>query len=67
MSQNDIIKIVQIAGLEVRVQYKAPRSVDVPKIVLNNNRVRSLCDMQLTPIDVGIKKYLEYLCRDRRE
>lgn len=61
VSQNDIVGILKELLPEVNVVYKPGRSVDAKKIILDNTRIRSICDMQMVSIEEGIKKYYEYI------
>jgi len=60
-SQNEILDIVQREVAPVKYVYKMARSVDVPKIVLDNTQIRRVCDIRFVGIEDGIKKYREYL------
>ena len=61
-SQNAVIQTVHnMTGLDIRFVYKNARSVDVPGIVLDNSKIRSICDMQLLTMEEGIQEYLRFL------
>lgn len=61
VSQNDIIEILKDILPEVKVAYKPGRSVDAKKIILDNTRIQSICQMQMVPIQEGIRKYYQYI------
>lgn len=64
-SQNEVIQILKNQGLAPKVIYRNKRSVDIRKIVLNNQRICSLCERNPLPLEKGIQIYLEYLERER--
>ena len=61
VSQNDIIEILKGILPEVKVAYKPARSVDAKKIILDNTRIRTICPIEMMPIQEGIRKYYEYI------
>lgn len=61
LSQNQVIHCIRELGLDVHVEYKATRSVDVRKMILDNQKIRSLCGDHLTPFEEGLKLYYDYL------
>lgn len=61
VSQNDIIGILKEILPEVKVAYKPGRSVDAKKIILDNTRIQSICDLQMVSTEEGIRKYYEYI------
>ena len=61
VSQNDIVEILKGILPEVKVEYKPGRSVDAKKIILDNSRIHTICDMQMVSIEEGVKKYYEYI------
>lgn len=61
LSQNDVIKILKDIDTDVQVSYKDARTVDAQKIILDNSRIRSICDFEpVTPED-GIRRYYEFV------
>lgn len=62
-SQNEVLKIINDIGYETIVDYQPSRNVDVPKIILDNSRILSIYDKQITTLEAGIKKYIEYLAK----
>ena len=61
VSQNDIVAILKKIVSEVKVEYKPGRSVDAKKIILDNSRIHSICDVQMVSIEEGIQKYYDYV------
>lgn len=61
VSQNEIIKILNDLGLNVKVDYKSARNVDVRKMVLDNSRIVGLYKGAVKPIKEGIESYCKYL------
>lgn len=61
ISQNQVIEAIRQLGIEVQVEYKETRSVDVRKLVLDNNKIRCACGEKLTPFERGLQLYFEYL------
>jgi len=61
VSQNDIVEILKKIVPEVKVEYKPGRSVDAKKIILDNSRIHTICDLQMVSIEQGIKKYYDYI------
>lgn len=60
-NQRRILSILRKLGLDVRVEYKAARSVDVHRIILDNHRIMGICKENIITIDEGIKRYYNYL------
>lgn len=60
-SQNQIISIVSKIVGEVKVDYKDARSVDVPKLILDNKKIKNILPINICNINDGIKKYCNYL------
>ena len=60
-SQNDIVKILKNISPDVNVVYKPARSVDAKKIILDNSRIRSICDFEMVSLEDGIMRYYEYI------
>ena len=65
ISQNEIIDILKGLLPEAKVVYKPGRSVDAKKIILDNTRIRSVCDIEMVKIEEGIKRYYEYIVSNR--
>lgn len=61
ISLNDIIQELKKLGLEPNVVYKESRSVDVPKVVLDNTKIKSIHKMDIKTFRNGIEKYYKYL------
>lgn len=60
-SQNDIVEILKKLSPEVKVIYKPARSVDAKKIILDNHRIRSVCDFEMVSLETGIQRYYDYI------
>lgn len=61
-TQNSILHMVrQLTGLDIAYVYKDARSVDVPKIVLDNTKIRGICRIPLLTVEEGIREYMRYL------
>lgn len=61
VSLNQILKYVHEIGLNPNVVYKKSRAVDVPQVVLDNERIMSIHPMNILTFKEGLKKYYEYL------
>ena len=61
VSQNDIVDILKQIDPAVKVAYKPGRSVDAKKIILDNSRIRSICDFDMVSIEEGIRRYYDYI------
>lgn len=60
-SQNDVISILRQITPEIVVNYLPARTVDAKKIVLDNKRIRSICEFPLVSPEEGIRRYFEYI------
>lgn len=61
VSQNDIVEILRKLVPDVKVTYKPGRSVDAKKIILDNERIHSICNIDMVTIEEGIKRYYDYV------
>ncbi len=61
VSQNDIVNILKNIQSDVQVVYKPGRSVDAKKIILDNHRIRSVCNFDMVSIEEGINRYYRYI------
>lgn len=61
VSQNDIVNILKNIQSDVKVVYKPGRSVDAKKIILDNHRIRSVCNFDMVSIEEGINRYYRYI------
>lgn len=61
ISQNQVIDCIRELGMDVQMEYKATRSVDVRKMILDNRKIRNICGTKLTPFEDGLKYYYQYL------
>lgn len=59
-SQNEVIEALKKITSDVKVVYKPKRNVDASKIVLDNSRIMSICDIELKSFNDGLKSYYEY-------
>lgn len=57
VSQKEIIEIVREITGELSVQYVQSRSIDVPKIVLDNSRMKGLITFECIAVKDGIEMY----------
>lgn len=60
-SQNEILQVLKNIGLDFKVTYQNARNVDVKKIILDNTKIKAICDTPLTSIEDGIQQYCDYL------
>lgn len=60
-SQNEIIEILRKINPDIEVVYKPGRKVDAKKIILDNSRILSICDIKLMDFEVGLGKYYDYV------
>lgn len=60
-SINELLLIMRNQIGDFKVEIKDARNFDVPKIVLNTQRLRLLINFKLTPIEDGIKKTYAWL------
>ena len=65
VSQNEIVQLVKKLGIDFEVCYTKSRSVDAKKIVLDNSKIKSIYGKKLISIEEGIKKYYQYLLREK--
>lgn len=61
VSQLEIIEIIKQLEGNLEVEYKPARNVDARKIVLDNTRIMSTINIELTAFEDGIRKYYEYV------
>lgn len=60
-SQNDVINILNKIIPHVQVKYLLARPVDAKKIVLDNTRIQSICNLQMVSLEDGIRRYYDYI------
>jgi UDP-glucose 4-epimerase len=62
-SLNEIVEVIKsVTGCDVRVNYMAKRSFDVPKIYLDITRAnRELQWSPVTPLETGLRKTWEFI------
>lgn len=57
----EVLKIVSsVVDEDIAVEYTPSRRNDVSNMILDNSLLRSLCDVQYTPLKEGIKMFYEY-------
>lgn len=64
ISLNIIIEEIKKLNLKPNVVYKDSRSVDVPKVVLDNSKIKAIHQMEIKTFREGIKQYYKYLCEN---
>ena len=62
-SLNDLVDIIRtVVGRDLKVNYKTGRIFDVPKIILNISRAKTVLSWEpVTPLNIGIQKTWEYV------
>lgn len=60
-SQNEIIARLKELEPGLKVIYKPGRNVDAKKIVLDNEKILSICNIKMTTFENGFQKYYEYV------
>lgn len=63
MSLNDIIEEIKLLGLNPNVVYKPARSVDVPKVILDNSKIMKVHSMKICTFREGLKLFYHYLVK----
>lgn len=63
ISLNDIIKEIKLLGLCPNVVYKPARSVDVPKVILDNSKIMKVHSMKIRTFREGLKLFYHYLVK----
>ncbi len=66
-SVNDLIAIVRDLYPQLEVIYQAARSVDIPRIVLDNRRILRVFNRSLIPIETGIRQYAQHIEKQKAE
>lgn len=61
ISQNDVINELRKIGYNPQVNYMDKRSVDVSKIVLNNEKIKEIIEDEIIKFSDGISMYIDYL------
>ena len=61
VSQNDIISLLKKQGYNLDVKYTKARSVDARKIVLDNSRIKEICDVGSLSFEDSLNTYLAVL------
>lgn len=60
-SQNRVVEVLHSLNGGLDVQYKAARSVDVRKIVLDNTKIRNIYRGGIRTFEEGLREYYQYL------
>lgn len=60
-SQNQIVQMLKAAGVEGKVEYKDKRSIDLDRVVLSNDKIRSLYKERIIGIEEGLRKYCAWI------
>ena len=61
ISQNDVIKVLERLGLQPNVVYQNARSVDLPKIILDNTRISEISHCKPISFENGLQKFYQCL------
>ncbi|RHM59399.1 MULTISPECIES: NAD-dependent epimerase/dehydratase family protein [Coprobacillaceae] len=61
ISLNNVIETLKAIGLNPQVIYKEARSVDVKKVILDNERIKSIHPMKIKNFKEGLVEYLKFL------
>lgn len=61
ISLNDIIKEIQLLDLKPNVVYKPARSVDVPKVILDNSKIMKVYHLKIRPFREGLYSFYQHL------
>lgn len=64
ISQNQVISILKGFNSNIKIEYKPSRNVDVKKVILDNSKIKSICDCQFIKFQDGIKLYYDYLSKN---
>ncbi len=60
-SINDIMKIIKKELGDFKLKFNDERKVDIPYLVLNIEKLKSFININLTPIEIGIRKTINWL------
>lgn len=60
-SQNQIIEFIRSWIPDLKVKYLKPRPIDVKKIILDNTRIRTICNITPTCLCDGMYSYYQFL------
>ena len=63
ISQNMVVDILKKIDGEFDVVYKAARSVDVRKIVLDNSKIKQIYKGEIRTFETGVREYYNYLTK----
>ena len=59
-SVNDVLAFLKIvSGKDIRIEYQNPRPMDVSRIVLDTQKLRSIIDYEITPFMDGVRLFYE--------
>lgn len=65
ISLNDVIYEIRNLGLNPEVEYKESRTVDVKRIILDNNAIKNIHNLNIKTFREGLKEYYEYLIKEK--
>lgn len=60
-SQNEIVQIARRLGLDPKIVYREKRSVDVRKIILDNDKIMNIFAGRIKTLNEGIRAYYHFL------
>lgn len=63
ISLNDVIEEIKNLGLNPNVIYKPGRSVDVPKVILDNSKIEKIHQYKIRSFREGLSEYYNYLIK----
>lgn len=63
MSLNDIVEEIKLLGLNPNVVYKPARSVDVPKVILDNTKIMQVHGMKIRTFREGLNLFYQFLAK----
>lgn len=67
VSQKEVLNIIQKYFPNMKVEYRAARSVDTDKIYLCNERLKKIWKQPMITLENGIELYYQYLIENRNE
>lgn len=64
VSQNQVISILKRYNSNIKVEYKSSRNVDAKKVILDNSKIKNICNFQFIKFQDGLKLYYDYLSKN---
>lgn len=61
VSQNRVIEVLRDLNINLEVQYKEARSVDVKEVVLDNQKIKSIYTKKIRTFQEGVSAYYNFL------